>query len=173
MSTLQDQIKDKIRQQKGEKRDLNLLYGHQDLMEQILERIVSEYAGKVDYVASPESLGFILGSMAAAKLGVGFIPIRNKNLYGLEAKDGRTAPYIDHRDLPRALQVRNGMIPSGSRILLVDDWVETAATIFACASLVEDAGADVIGITSIGASRNAKTDDLLQSGRLSCIVIAD
>ncbi|MBQ9156296.1 MAG: hypothetical protein IJ137_05905 [Eubacterium sp.] len=170
MNTLQDKIIRKISRKANEKRDLSPLYADRELMEQILEEITASYAGQVDYVASPESLGFILGSMAAARLKVGFIPIRNRNLYGLSPTDAISAPYIDHRDEPRALQIRTGMIPKNSRVLLVDDWVETAATIHACAAIVEDSEAKVAGIASIGATRNEKTSHLLQSGQLKCAV---
>lgn len=170
MCNLQKRIIEKINRQKSEKRDLSLLYGDRELMEQIIDEITAPYAGRVDYVASPESLGFILGSMAAVKLGVGFIPVRNKDLYALSPEDALSAPYIDHRNRPRALQVRNGMIPSGSRILLVDDWVETAATIHACAAIVEDADAKVVGIAAIGAEYNDKTRGLLESKQLKCVI---
>lgn len=173
MSNLQKQIIEKIQRTNARKRDLGLLYGDRELMEQIIDEITAPYAGKVDYVASPESLGFILGSMAASRLGVGFIPIRNKDLYALNPEEALSAPYIDHRNCPRALQVRNGVIRSGSRILLVDDWVETAATIHACEAIVEDADAKVAGMASIGASYNEKTKGMLETKQLICVAVSD
>jgi len=171
VNNLQDKIIEKINRNANEKRDLSSIYADRELLNRILEEITASYADQVDYVASPESLGFILGSMTAAKLGVGFIPIRNRDLYGLDPTDSISAPYIDHRDEPRALQIRTGMIPKNSRVLLVDDWVETAATIHACAAITEDSEAKVAGIASIGATRNEKTDHLLKSGQLKCALV--
>ena len=171
MGNLQNQIIENIERSKARKRDLSRLYSDKTLMEQIIDEITAPYEGKVDYVASPESLGFILGSMAAARLGVGFIPIRNKELYALDSELALSAPYIDHRNRPRTLQVRNGIIPAGSTILLVDDWVETAATIHACGAIVEEADAKVIGIAAIGAEYNDKTKEMLESGQLKCAAV--
>lgn len=171
MNTLQDMIINKINRRENEKRDLSPLYADRELMNRILSEITASFAGLVDYVASPESLGFILGSMAAERLGIGFVPIRNKDLYGLNPADAISAPYIDHRDEPRALQIRTGMIPKGSRVLLVDDWVETAATIHACTAIIEDSEARVSGIAAIGATCNEKTDNLLKTGQLVCAIV--
>lgn len=171
MCSLQKRIAEKINRKDGRKRDLSQIYGDRELMEQIIDEITAPYVGKVDYVASPESMGFILGSMVAAKLGVGFIPIRNKDLYALNPEDSLSAPYIDHRNRPRALQVRNDVVRAGSRILLVDDWVQTAATIHACESIVEDAEAKVAGIAAVGADYNDKTRGMQETGQLKCAVV--
>ncbi len=135
-------------------RDICSIYSDRKLMKEIAEYLAEPFRGEVDYVAAPESLGFILGSMLADELGVGFVPIRNGSYYPLESEECVRASYIDHRNKPRMLQIRKNEMLENSRILLVDDWIETAATMYACTTLVEDIPAVVKGIAAIGAKKD-------------------
>ena len=146
------------------RRDLCSVYKDRTLMKEVIAYLAEPYRGKADYVAAPESVGFILGSMMAEALDVGFIAIRNGSVSVLHEADAIRASYIDHRDRVRSLQIRNDSAFADCRILLVDDWVETAATIQACMTLVEEMPASTIGIAAIGVSANPATDQMVESG---------
>ena len=73
-------------------------------------------------------------SRSAGKLIVFVLP----SLWGSEEQV--TASYINHRDKVTSLITERKILPAGSRVLLADDWMSTAATMQACTNLIEDAG---------------------------------
>ncbi len=162
-------VKEGMQRDSRGRRDLCAIYADREKFDRLVCCLADMYRGKVDYVASPESLGYILGSSVAAELGVGFIPMRNGEHSYLYEDDEIKASYIDHRDTVRTLKVRKGSIPAGSRILLADDWVETAATIQACRIIVEEAEAKIIGIVSIGETKGSAAEELKEKGLLHSI----
>ena len=56
--------------------DLLPIFKDVALFEEIVAYLAHPYAGKVDLVASPEAIGWILGAAMARKLNVGFVPLR-------------------------------------------------------------------------------------------------
>jgi adenine phosphoribosyltransferase len=99
--------------------------------------------GPVDAVAGIESRGFILGAPVAAKLGVGFVPIRKQGKLpwrtfsaGYDLEYGQAVIEI-HEDAfaPRA------------RVIVVDDVLATGGTAAAALDLVARAGATPVGFT--------------------------
>lgn len=100
---------------------------------------------KVDKVLSPESRGFIIGSVLAYKLNAGFIPARKKNKlprvtisvqYALEYGVDVIGIHVDS-------------ISPGENVLIVDDVIATGNTIFTLKKLVEHLKGKVIGVLSI------------------------
>ncbi|MGI6118014.1 MAG: phosphoribosyltransferase family protein [Bilifractor sp.] len=152
-------------------RDFRPIYADPAVMSEIVAFLAGPFSGKVDLVASPESLGFILGSMAARELGVGFAAIRSGDHFRTVTDDLLSASYIDHRDMPRSLMISRPVLPPGSRVLLADDYVETAATITACIALIEEADAELTGIISLGADYNSASKNMIDSGRLRTIYV--
>lgn len=93
-------------------------------------------------IASPESRGFLFGCPVATELGIGFIPFRKPNklprrtmsvCYGLEYGND-------------VLQVHIDDIKRGDKIFLVDDLLASGGTLEACIKLLEELGAEVVGI---------------------------
>ncbi len=169
-----DELKSMIRNQvagtDGVIRNLLPLYADRDALGTVLDVLVEPYRGKVDYVCSPESLGFILGSMLANELKTGFVAIRKDRPLSGNVEDIAIASYIDHRNHVATLSVDRKLLPEGSRILLVDDWVETAATVYSCMNILEDLGCTVVGIAAIGVSYNDATRDLIDSKLVKTVV---
>lgn len=152
-------------------RDFRPVYADPEAMSGIVSVLAEPFRGKVDYVASPESLGFILGSALARELGTGFIAIRSGDHFRTITDELLSASYIDHRDMPRSLIVSRGLIPAGSRVLLADDYVETAATIQACIALLEESDAEVAGIAALGANYSGAAKGVVDSGLLRTIYL--
>jgi adenine phosphoribosyltransferase len=153
-------------------RDFRPLYADPEIMDGIVKTLAAPWRGKADYVASPESLGFIVGSALARELGVGFIAIRSGDHFRTVTDDSLSASYIDHRDMPRSLVADRHLIPEGSRVLLADDYVETAATIQACIAIVEEADASVCGIAALGANADGAAGSVIDSGLLRAILVS-
>lgn len=107
----------------------------------MIDELVHRYTGKhIDKVAGIEARGFIIGSVLAYQLGVGFIPVRKKGKlpaetmgqdYDLEYGSDRVEMHVD-------------AVSKGEKVLLADDLIATGGTALATASLIEKLGGSVI-----------------------------
>jgi adenine phosphoribosyltransferase len=111
----------------------------------------------VQRVAGTDALGFIVGTALALRLGVGFVPIRKGGK--LPVRHERVA-FHDYSGGEKVLELRCEPWPAGTRVLLVDEWIETGATARAAVELVERAEGIVTGITAIAFRRNENTAPL-------------
>ena len=91
-------------------------------------------------VAGIEARGFIFGAAIAARLGLGFVPLRKAGKlpvatigvdYALEYGAAR-------------IELDPGAIEPGERVLLVDDLIATGGTAVAAVNLLRRIGANVI-----------------------------
>jgi len=109
-----------------------------------VELMANPFRGSgIDLVAGAESRGFIFGTAVAQALSCGFMPIR---------KMGKLPPPVrSHRYQLEygsdTLEVRDDAAHAGRRVLMVDDLLATGGTMQACADLVRQAGATVVGAT--------------------------
>lgn len=98
-------------------------------------------ADNIDVVLGMEARGFIFGSLVAAELDAGFVPLR---------KPGKL-PWQTHQvsyDLEygsAALEMHQDAVGPGDRVLLVDDLIATGGTAAASLALVRRGGATVVG----------------------------
>ena len=98
---------------------------------------------QVDYVVGTEARGFIFGPAIALELGAGFVPVRKPNkLPGKTIQAEYDLEYGTDK-----LEIHDGAIAEGSKVLLVDDLLATGGTIGATKDLVEQCKAEVIGIS--------------------------
>jgi adenine phosphoribosyltransferase len=97
---------------------------------------------KPNVVAGIEARGFVLGAPVAARLSLGFVPIRKpgklpretiEESYSLEYGSGQLAI---HRDAAGP----------GDRVLLIDDLLATGGTAAASVRLLRRTGAEVVGV---------------------------
>lgn len=145
------------------------LYTDKEMMDKVLAFWAEPFRGQIDYVVSPETLGFIPGSMLARELGVGFIALRKGEGHFPEGTEVLRAPYIDHRNQVQSLVGMKEILPAGARVLIVDDYIETAATIQSCMAILEDAGVHISGIAALGVCYRSVTKEMIESGQLRYI----
>lgn len=98
--------------------------------------------GEIDLVAGMEARGFLFGAPLAARLGVGFLPLR---------KAGKLPPPVERVDYEleygsASIELRSGTLRAGARVLLVDDVLATGGTAAAAADLVRRGGGEVAGL---------------------------
>lgn len=96
---------------------------------------------EVDLVVAAEARGFVLGGAVAARLGAGFIPARKPGKLPAETS---SVEYALEYGLD-ALEVHRDAFSGGARVLVHDDLLATGGTAAALCSLVEEAGAQVVG----------------------------
>lgn len=122
-------------------RDITTLFKDPAGLRIAVDQLVARYKGmKIDKVAGIEARGFILGSVIAYQLGVGFVPIRKKGKlpaatmgkdYELEYGTDRVEIHID-------------AIAPGENVLLVDDLIATGGTAEAAAALIDECGGEIV-----------------------------
>lgn len=125
-------------------RDITGLLADGDAFGYVVEALgdVARAAGGIDLVAGMEARGFLVGAPLATHLGAGFVPLR---------KAGKLPPPTDSvtYDLEygsATIELRTGTLPTGARVLVVDDVLATGGTAAAGAELVERGGGVVVGL---------------------------
>jgi adenine phosphoribosyltransferase len=94
---------------------------------------------QVDLVVGIESRGFILGGAVAEAIGAGFVPVRKPGkLPGKAIKESYALEYGTD-----TLEIHEGAILPGQRVVVVDDVIATGGTARATASLVRKLGGTV------------------------------
>lgn len=106
-----------------------------------VDLIVHRYIDRhVDLVAGIEARGFIFGTAVAYELGVGFVPLRKAGkLPGRTIGIDYELEYGEDR-----MEVHADAIPSGSRVLVIDDLIATGGTAEAAIELIRRSGGEVV-----------------------------
>ena len=124
-------------------RDITPLLQDAKVFRVLIDAFVHRYMDpsmRPDVVAGLDARGFIIGSVIAYELGVGFVPIRKKGklpfttveeTYELEYGSATVELHVD------AVKV-------GHRVLLIDDLIATGGTMMAGKKLLEKLGAEVM-----------------------------
>ncbi|MDR3371981.1 adenine phosphoribosyltransferase [Rhodoferax sp.] len=124
-------------------RDITPLLQDAKVFRVLIDAFVHRYMDpslRPDVVAGLDARGFIIGSVIAYELGVGFVPIRKKGklpfttveeTYELEYGSATVELHVD-------------AVKKGNRVLLIDDLIATGGTMMAGKKLLEKLGAEVM-----------------------------
>jgi len=97
---------------------------------------------RIKYVVGVEARGFIFGAALAYKLGAGFIPVRKKGKLPYKTK---SVTYQLEYGMD-TLEIHEDAIPSGARVLVVDDLLATGGTIRAVVDLLKTQKVKIVGV---------------------------
>ena len=124
-------------------RDITPLLNNPKAFSVALDALCTDFieAG-IEYVAAVEARGFIFGAAIAEKLGAGFVPIRKKGK--LPWKTVSISYDLEYG--VDTLEVHQDAMPSGAKVLMVDDLLATGGTIAAACQLIEKIGGEVVGV---------------------------
>ncbi len=157
---------------KGEKfawLDPSSIYVNARAFHALLDDLVAPLApGDIDVVAGPDAMGFVLGTALATRLGKGFLTIRKAGKMPVEADQVEFVNYTGRRQL---LEMRKPAINPGTRVLLVDQWIETGGTMEGAIALVERQGGVVAGIATVCMEENERTAKFRKSYKVSTAVL--
>lgn len=122
-------------------RDITTLLADGDGLRDLVDRMAAIARPlDPDFIVGIEARGFILGAALALALGKGFVPVRKKGkLPGKTVGIDYALEYGTDR-----LEVHDGQVPAGARVLLVDDLIATGGTALAAAQLLREQGANVL-----------------------------
>jgi adenine phosphoribosyltransferase len=99
--------------------------------------------GRIDKVVGIDARGFIFAAAVADRLGVGFVPVRKKGK--LPWKTRQCAYALEYGEA--IVELHEDAVKPGESILLVDDLLATGGTAAAAVRLVDELGANLIGIS--------------------------
>ncbi len=100
---------------------------------------------KIDYVVGAEARGFILGSALAYRLGCGFVAARKPGKLPYLTVGAKYALEYGFD----ALEMHVDAVPKGARVLVHDDLLATGGTAKAKIDLIEQLGAEVVGLAFV------------------------
>ena len=146
-------------------RDITPLLQNPRVFRVLIDAFVHRYmdpALRPDVVAGLDARGFILGSVVAYELGVGFVPIRKKGKLPF-----RTVEQTYELEYGSAtVELHTDAVSAGQRVLLIDDLVATGGTMMAGWRLLEKLGAQVtegaaiVDLPELGGSARLKSAGL-------------
>lgn len=87
-----------------------------------------------DCVVGIEALGFILGTAVAVHSKKGFVLIRKGEKLPVVSD---VMGFVDYTGQMKSLELRKGAITPGTRVLLVDERIETGSQVKAAVELIE------------------------------------
>ena len=96
-------------------------------------------------IIGPESRGFVFGLPISYKLKIGFAMARKKGK--LPGKVNSKTYALEYNTA--TIEVPFDSIKKGDRVVLVDDLLATGGTLKALTQLVEEAGAEVVGVVTL------------------------
>ncbi len=143
---------------KGEKfawLDPTSIYINGRAFHDLLDDLCAELnADDIDVVAGLDAMGFVLASAIATRLGKGFLPIRKA---GKLCVDTDKVTFSNYSGRTQEMEMRQPAFAPGTRVLLVDQWVETGGTMDGAIRLVERQSGSVAGIVAIVIEDNERT----------------
>lgn len=127
-------------------KDITPLLGNSAALDECVERLVEPYRDKgIEAVAAVESRGFIFGTVAACRLGAGFVPIRKPGK--LPAKTFSATYELEYGT--DSIEIHADAIKAGAKVLMIDDLLATGGTMAAACDLVKRLGGDIVGVAFV------------------------
>lgn len=146
-------------------RDITPLLQDPRVFRVLIDAFVHRYmdpALRPDVVAGLDARGFILGSVIAYELGLGFVPIRKKGkLPFTTVEETYELEYGS-----ATVELHTDAVKPGQRVLLIDDLIATGGTMMAGKKLLEKLGATVtegaaiVDLPELGGSERLKSAGL-------------
>ncbi|NBU89780.1 MAG: adenine phosphoribosyltransferase [Betaproteobacteria bacterium] len=107
------------------------------LIDQFVHRYFDE---RPDVIAGMDARGFIIGSVLAYELNIGFVPIRKKGKLPFSTVE--ESYELEYGSA--SVELHTDAVKQGDRVVLVDDLIATGGTMMAGRKLLERLGGQVI-----------------------------
>jgi adenine phosphoribosyltransferase len=122
-------------------RDITPLLANPRVFRVLIDQFVHRYFDvRPNAIAGLDARGFIIGSVLAYELNIGFVPIRKKGKLPFT-----TVEETYEREYGSAtVEMHTDAVKPGERVVLIDDLIATGGTMMAGMRLLERLGAEVI-----------------------------
>ena len=151
-------------------RDITPLLQDPKVFRVLIDAFVHRYMDRrPSVVAGLDARGFILGSVVAYELGVGFVPIRKKGkLPFTTVEETYELEYGS-----ATVELHTDAVRPGQRVLLIDDLIATGGTMMAGKKLLEKLGATVVEGAAIVDLPELKGSERLKATGLPLFTLVD
>ena len=153
-------------------RDITPLLQNPKVFRVLIDAFVHRYMDaerKPTVVAGLDARGFIIGSVVAYELGLGFVPIRKKGkLPFTTIEETYELEYGS-----ATVELHTDAVKAGDKVLLIDDLIATGGTMMAGKKLLEKLGAEVIEGAAIVALPELGGLKRLQSTQLPLFTLVE
>jgi adenine phosphoribosyltransferase len=153
-------------------RDITPLLQNPKVFRVLIDTFVHRYmdpALRPTVVAGLDARGFIIGSVLAYELGVGFVPIRKKGkLPFTTVEETYELEYGS-----ATVELHTDAVKAGDRVVLIDDLIATGGTMMAGRKLLERLGAEIIEGAAIVTLPELGGEDKLRESGLSLFTLVD
>ncbi len=143
---------------KGEKfawLDPTSIYINAAAFTDLLDDITAELnPDDIDVVAGLDAMGFVLAAGIAARIERGFLPIRKAGKLCVKTD---SVAFSNYSGRTQDMEMRLPAFAPGTRVLLVDQWIETGGTMDGAIRLVEQQQGTVAGMVAIAIETNDRT----------------
>lgn len=146
-------------------RDITPLLQNPEVFRVLIDTFVNRYKApelRPTVVAGLDARGFIIGSVLAYQLGVGFVPIRKKGkLPFTTVEETYELEYGS-----ATVELHTDAVSPGDKVVLIDDLIATGGTMMAGCKLLEKLGAEVlegaaiVDLPELGGSEKLRTSGL-------------
>ena len=151
--------------------DPSTLYINASIFQALVDDLVAPFnPDDFDVVAGFDAMGFVLGTAIAVRRGKGFLTLRKAGKLPVKSD---AVEFVNYSGRVQRMEMREPAFRPGTRVLLVDQWVETGGTMDAGIRLIERQGGVVAGIATVCIEDNERTHDLRGRYRCSTAVPAD
>lgn len=97
---------------------------------------------KIDKVVGIDARGFIFAAAVADRLGAGFVPVRKKGKLPWETR--QMSYSLEYGE--SIVEIHRDAVAPGETVLLIDDLLATGGTAAAALALLDQQGANVVGV---------------------------
>ncbi|WP_051532306.1 adenine phosphoribosyltransferase [Brackiella oedipodis] len=117
---------------------------------------------RIDLIAGIDARGFIVGSVLAYELNLGFVPVRKKGKLPYATVSEEYTLEYGHSEV----EMHVDAVRPGQRVLLIDDLIATGGTMSAANRLLQRLGANVveaaciIDLVDLGGSKLLRDQDV-------------
>jgi adenine phosphoribosyltransferase len=151
-------------------RDITPLLSNPRVFRVLIDQFVHRYFDvRPDVIAGLDARGFIIGSVVAYELGVGFVPIRKKGkLPFTTVEETYELEYGS-----ATVEMHTDAVKPGDRVVLIDDLIATGGTMMAGKKLLERLGAQVLEGAAIVDLPELQGSAKLQAAGLALFTLVD
>lgn len=119
-----------------------------------------------DLIVGPESRGFIFSMPIAYNLKKGFVPIRKRGKLPAEVISKEYA--LEYG--VSALEVHKDAVKKGQKVVIIDDLLATGGTAKAIVDMMEEIGAEVVGLSFLVELDDLNGRNLLEGYRVNTLL---
>lgn len=138
--------------------DPTSIYINQRAFQDLLADLLADLKDiEFDVVGGLDAMGFVLGAALAARRDVGFLPIRKADKLCV---DTDRVSFSNYSGRTQDMEMRLPAFAPGTRVLLVDQWIETGGTMEGAIELVERQKGTVSGLVAIAMEETPRANAL-------------